>query len=137
MFISIVCLRVWQLVENLKIYDPKHKTTLADRISLKKANFLKSIRDDVVNVFRSWKFVNQSLTYCLWVLCAWNFENRLKSHNVMTLNIKPCSKPCAGRKGLNKSIQIKKNMYESIFPIMHRPARGPRYMKETYHSWYS
>ena len=39
--------------------------------------------------------------FCLWVLCAWKFENWLKTHNDMTLNIKPCSKPCAGRKELN------------------------------------
>ena len=65
LFVSIVCLEVWKLVENLKIYDPKHKITLANRISLKKAKFLKPIREDIVNVFRSWTFVNQSLTHCL------------------------------------------------------------------------
>jgi len=49
------------------------------------------MREDVDDVFGSWKFVDKLLTYCLWALYAWNFENRLKSHNMMTLNIKPCS----------------------------------------------
>jgi len=76
--------------------------------------------------FLKLKFVDQSLTYCLWVLCAWKFENWLKTHNDMTLNIKPCSNLLPLQNEQKNAIwSLNMNMifiYVQFYPNIHKAA---------------